>query len=299
MSFLSPIQRIEKLKGDSGERQYSRVFFQKNSAILAEYPPSKKDFRDFIKVQKLFKQKKIPVPKILKSSFKAGQMLIEDIGNFSLEHFFLKEKKISRHKEALALIYQLQTLIGKKNLHHKFTKKQCTDELKFSYRQMCLFSKKYGYTKEQALFSEFKDIGMELEKNLVPSHRDFHSRNLFIYKEKLYTIDFQSAGYYPIYYDLVSLVEDFYIRIPERQKKLLLNYYQEKWGAVIDQKSFQQTLCQRAFKAMGSFMSFYHLRQKKSHLKYIPQALAKTKKSLQYLNYPHFSKYIHKLIQLY
>ena len=46
-------------------------------------------------------------------------------------------------------------------------------------------------------------------------HRDYHSRNLMMHESLLYMIDFQDARMGPDTYDLVSLLRDSYVDLPE------------------------------------------------------------------------------------
>ena len=50
----------------------------------------------------------------------------------------------------------------------------------------------------------------------VLCHRDYHSRNLMLHDEQLYIIDFQDARMGPDTYDLVSLLRDSYVDLPEQ-----------------------------------------------------------------------------------
>ena len=47
-------------------------------------------------------------------------------------------------------------------------------------------------------------------------HRDYHSRNLMLHEAQLYIIDFQDARMGPDTYDLVSLLRDSYVDLPEQ-----------------------------------------------------------------------------------
>ena len=46
-------------------------------------------------------------------------------------------------------------------------------------------------------------------------HRDYHSRNLMLHGGALYIIDFQDARIGPDTYDLVSLLRDSYVDLPD------------------------------------------------------------------------------------
>src|SRR5262249_44944152 len=69
-------------------------------------------------------------------------------------------------------------------------------------------------------------IAEALMQPLVFVHRDFHSRNLMVLKERNPgVIDFQDALRGPIGYDLVSLLKDCYISWPrERVEQWVIGY---------------------------------------------------------------------------
>ena len=50
-------------------------------------------------------------------------------------------------------------------------------------------------------------------------HRDYHSRNLMLRAGELYIIDFQDARMGPDTYDLVSLLRDSYVDLPEEDSR--------------------------------------------------------------------------------
>ncbi len=288
---------VHPLKGDSGERQYSRIVVPPNKTfILMSYPHElKKRFKSFISMQNLLNQKGVLVPKIFFTDALNGLILIEDLSDFSLEQFYLKHRQLTYHEVALNQLIYLQNEIKNHVFEKDFTFNQSLHEMITSYQQ---FHFSFLESEKVKLFEEFQDISEKLSsQELVPSHRDFHSRNLYIQKDQIYMIDFQDAGRYPIYYDLVSLVEDVYVHLSEREKSLLMEYYSRKKDQSIDSTSWHRTVCQRLFKATGSFMSFYNLRDQKTHLKYITPALKTVESSLIQLNsYPYFLKYIQTLL---
>ena len=62
-------------------------------------------------------------------------------------------------------------------------------------------------------------------------HRDYHSRNLMLHDGQLYIIDFQDARMGPDTYDLVSLLRDSYVDLPEQTVDELIAYFLALKGA--------------------------------------------------------------------
>lgn len=77
--------------------------------------------------------------------------------------------------------------------------------------------------------------------------RDFQSKNLMIKNGQLYLIDFQGARLGPCYYDLASLLNDPYTRLPTELKNHLLTFYH------------QQMSRYRGFPEYPDFISFFQL----------------------------------------
>ena len=159
----------------------------------------------------------------------------------------------------------------------------------------------------EALLKELEEISHKLARfPFCPGHRDFHSRNLFIKNNQIYMIDFQDAGFFPRFYDAVSLIYDVYIdsQIDKQVREKLLTYFisktfplkQKERGKGTNLKdssscplSVQQafsnknhienqamlkeeialTALQRLFQAVGRFAGFYCLKKQSTHLKHI------------------------------
>ena len=294
--YFGPSWTAKKIMGDSGERQYHRVSIKDDTCILVSYPPNtQKSFKSFLNMQDLFKRKEFSVPKILAQDDNNGFVLLEDLGSLSLEHYYLKNHGLDFHKMALDWLWHLQEDVNSDDLETAFSVNQGLHEMIFAYQQ---FDHAFLEDDKKKLFEEFRDISEKLvQPPLVPSHRDFHSRNLFIYKDQVYIIDFQDAGFYPVYYDLVSLIEDPYVALSDQEKQVLIKYYEKKWNKSMDIYKFQLTTIQRLFKAVGSFMSFFHLRGQNHHLKYIKSSLKQVESILvQWNEYPYFLKYVQLIL---
>ena len=77
-----------------------------------------------------------------------------------------------------------------------------------------------------ALRAEFAALVDELAAEpRVLCHRDYHSRNLMLHDDRLYIIDFQDARMGPDTYDLVSLLRDSYVDLPEQTVDELIAYF--------------------------------------------------------------------------
>lgn len=289
-THLGPSWKSKPLAGDSGERHYNRIICPNGNFIFVHYPSSKKGLTDFLIIQNLLKEKNIYVPKIFHINKQRGWMIIEDIGSLSLEQYYIKHKNLFYHKKSLDQLHQLQHLLKRKELSKIFKTDQSLNEMLMAYQQLNL---PISDEEKNKLLGEFQAISQSLaDSDLIPSHRDFHSRNLFIYQNNIYMIDFQDAGLYPFYYDLVSFIYDSYIHLSFKEQNQLIEHYNKTWNHIYDPYLLKMTFCQRGLKAIGSFISFYSQRGQKTHLQYIRPTLKRIHYFLSELNqFPHYLAY--------
>ncbi|MBI3611390.1 MAG: phosphotransferase [Nitrospirae bacterium] len=125
----------------------------------------------------------------------------------------------------------------------------------------------------------------------VFTHRDYHSRNLMVHRNRIWILDFQDALMGPHAYDLASLLRDSYVVLPETVADELIEYYLERRAAMMDdgakkpdraafRKVFDLMSLQRNLKAAGRFV-YIHAVKKKDHLvPYIPQTLGYVRRNL-------------------
>ena len=84
---------------------------------------------------------------------------------------------------------------------------------------------------------EIHQICQELEASpRVFCHRDLHSRNVMVKDGEQYLIDFQDARMGPVFYDLVSLLEDCYFSLGPKLRESLYQYFMSKVEGVFEIK---------------------------------------------------------------
>ena len=112
----------------------------------------------------------------------------------------------------------------------------------------------------------------------VLCHRDYHSRNLMLHDERLYIIDFQDARMGPDTYDLVSLLRDSYVDLPEQTVDELIAYFLALKGQTgradeAFRRRFDLMALQRNLKALGTFGYQTTARRNPVYIQYIPRTL--------------------------
>ena len=124
-------------------------------------------------------------------------------------------------------------------------------------------------------------------------HRDYHSRNLMLHHDRLYIIDFQDARMGPDTYDLVSLLRDSYVDLPERTVDELHRLLPRAQGSdrhrsASSAQRFDLMALQRNLKALGTFGYQTTARRNPVYIQYIPRTLRYVRDNLEHL--PRFAR---------
>jgi len=188
------------------------------------------------------------VPQYLTSKSTGDDLyLLEDLGDTTLYNFVKDHGwnscTISLYREAISLLLQLQInaapafnpdwayaggfydyeLIVKHELNYfleAFVINYCRVELSTAMRDN--------------LAAEFKllaDSALQAPANFF-LYRDFQSKNLMLFQDKIYLIDFQGARLGPGYYDLAALINDPYTEMPLRVRQELQDFYYKQMQIV-------------------------------------------------------------------
>lgn len=285
-----------QLAGDASTRKYYRIVFENQSRVLMSWEPFEGPATyPFLNVQAHFGRVDVRVPKVEGLSPALGVVLLEDLGDLTLERKFWENQN-----QSLALPYYGQAVDEMIKIHFLASKptnpasvcqKIEFDTAKFMWEMNYArehFLEKVGGIKltdadQKKLQTEFLDICETLHQQpKFVCHRDYHSRNLMLKLGRIYVIDFQDARLGPIQYDLVSLVHDSYVRLSPESIQHIKNDYVEKAKAVGPkgvirpdfEDMFKLQIIQRCFKACGSFTSFFNMRNDTRYLKYVKHTAA-------------------------
>lgn len=306
--------RILPLAGDASNRKYYRVIRGQDSWVLMSWEPFHKDNYPFLSVLSHFQKNRVQVPNVIAFSESDGLVLLEDLGDLTLERKFWE----NQHQE-MALPYYRQAIdeLIKIHFHSTLDKAPCTAfDIMFDTEKL-LWEMKYGLDNLILGVCHFemsepaKNEVLGLFRNLCEvlhrepkwiAHRDYHSRNLMIKLDQMRVIDFQDARLGPMQYDLVSLFRDSYVNMPEAMAAELLEDYLLKAKPYLpshfsrDQFNYIYELqtIQRCFKACGSFASFYNQRKDTRYLKYITNTLKRVLKSVG--DFPEYKVFVDVLI---
>jgi aminoglycoside/choline kinase family phosphotransferase len=294
---------IIALAGDASTRRYFRVALGERFWVLMVWEP----FHDpasypFLNVLNHFSANGVRVPKVEAFSPELGVVLLEDLGDLTLERKFWENQN---QDFVLPLYYQANDELIK--IHYLASKErgepsvcQTTqfDTAKFlwemNYAKEHLLEKLCGLNL-QSVMTELEKVFIDICQRLhqepkYVAHRDYHSRNLMLKLGKVHVIDFQDARKGPIQYDLVSLVHDSYVKLSELSQGQIIEDYLQKakpylptdWSRGHFDEIFLLQTIQRCFKACGSFASFYNTRKDTRYLKYIHSTLSLVENRLRF-----------------
>jgi aminoglycoside/choline kinase family phosphotransferase len=247
----------------------------------------------FVNMQRYLRAHSIPVPEIVWDDSKHGFILLEDLGDVTLESALQgasREQMAGWYRQALDLLLALQHPESTASRDScvafslAFDVEKLMWELDFFLTHMIkqLCAQQLPQIDEMALREQFLSITAVLaQQPRVLTHRDYHSRNLMVHQERLRVIDFQDARLGPCQYDLASLLYDSYVVLAADLRAELLRYYLEQKatvaGAPLERDTFLlifDYMClQRQLKALGTFAFQTVVKHTSRYLEAIPPTL--------------------------
>jgi aminoglycoside/choline kinase family phosphotransferase len=293
--------RVVPLTGDASDRRYYRILLTDEPSIVLALYSSPFDFNklSFVNVARLLQQMPVPIPTVLGHADDIGVLALEDLGDVTLQAHLgaaTPAEHAALYREAVALLSTLQNrgaeLAAPQYTPYNvaFDVEKLTWELDFfikhfieAYRGVVI-----APADREQLRREFAVLIEELASEpRVLCHRDYHSRNLMLHQEKLYIIDFQDARMGPDTYDLVSLLRDSYVDLPEQTVEELIAYFLALKGETAEaakyRKRFDVMALQRNLKALGTFGYQTTARRNPVYIQYIPRTLRYIRNNLAQL----------------
>lgn len=298
--------RVLPLTGDASDRRYFRVLIPDSpSIVLALYPgPFDFDTLSFVNVSRLLAQMPVPIPSLLGHSNELGILALEDLGDVTLQAHLgaaTASEHAALYRQSVTLIAMLQRrgteLQSPQYVPYSiaFDVEKLTWELDFFIKHFIEAYRGIVFRPEdrEELRREFAAIIETLASEpRVLCHRDYHSRNLMLHDGLLYIIDYQDARLGPDTYDLVSLLRDSYVDLPEQTVDELIAYFLALKGQTGTEREFRNRFdimaLQRNLKALGTFGYQTTTRRNPVYIQYIPRTLRYVRNNLE--NLPQFSR---------
>lgn len=312
--------RVEKLFGQASARQYFRAYLdesfrspllpdaEERSVVIMKMPngfaspaeeitkldPGAPREFAFLNVQKYLKGLGMRVPAVLSVDESRGLVLLEDLGDRSLESLVKGaegEYFVFYYKKVLDVLVDLQVKTAAKPdpsclaYHRRFTEELLNWE--FLHFVEYGIEDRFGMKVSDSERASFQKSAAEISARIAAmprgfSHRDFQSRNLMFKGYDFFLIDFQDALQGPVLYDLVGLLRDSYVLFSQDHLHQLLEYYHAKLppshpyaGKFPQLKSdFHLIALQRKLKDAGRFQYIKTVKGNPGFLPHVPLSLS-------------------------
>ena len=298
--------RVVPLTGDASDRRYYRIQIpDAPSIVLSLYStPFEFDTLTFVNVGGLLQQMPVPVPTVLGHAEEIGVLALEDLGDVTLQAHLgavTPAEHAARYRQAVALIATLQRR-GAELEDARYVPYGIAFDVEKLAWELEFFTKHFieaykGVVVASAARDELRQAFHVLIEELaaeprVLCHRDYHSRNLMLHQDRLYIIDFQDARMGPDTYDLVSLLRDSYVDLPEQTVEELIAYFMALKGVTGSETAFRSRFdamaLQRNLKALGTFGYQTTARRNPVYIQYIPRTLRNVRDNLAHQ--PRFAR---------
>ncbi len=299
---------LEALPGDASNRDYVRARYRiggepRSYVVMVAAEPFDPALIQYMDVASHLQANGIPVPRIVGADPAGGLLVAEDVGDETLEAFVSRkglEAARPLYGEAVELLVRMQVWasFGRPDqcvaLRRAFDVERYVWELEFFVEHMVegLRRRSLPEAHRLALREEFTRLSRFcVEQPQVFAHRDYHSRNLMVQAGRLRILDFQDARLGCRAYDLVSLLRDSYVTLPEEWVEELTEAYLERSSQESgrpedpeDPEAFRRLFdlmaVQRNLKAVGTFASQWRL-YGRDYRSYIGPTLAYVRPTLK------------------
>lgn len=315
------IRSLEKLFGEASYREYFRAHSDTDKTyIIMKLAPGKQSVSEeitgkddipqalqsensFLNMANYLSAQNLPAPKAYGQDLGLGLIALEDLGDKNLESLVKNCNEpmvLFFYQQAIDLLLQLQQA-GENHpdkdclaFHRRFAANLLEWEFDhfLEYGIEDRFQEKIPAKDRESLQIQGKKLVKEiLDTPFCLTHRDFQSRNLMFYGYELYLIDFQDALQGPVTYDLVALLRDSYITLPETILEKLIDYYLEQRVQLglspLDAENFRRQFylvtLQRKLKDAGRFQFIKTVKNNDKFLPHVPASLAYVEHALTQL----------------
>ncbi|HEX3838764.1 MAG TPA: phosphotransferase [Steroidobacteraceae bacterium] len=280
---------IEPASSDASFRRYFRVFHEGGTHIVMDAPPGREDVRPYLNITVMLETAGVHVPRVYEWDTERGLLLLEDLGTRQYLPALEAGGDADRlYRDALQSLADIQVR-GRESAFQlpAYDREVLVREMALMPDWFCARHLQVELTRAQGemITAAFEFLVAEaLAQPQVFVHRDYHSRNLMITRERNPgIIDFQDALRGPVGYDLASLLKDCYIRWPRsrveawvRDYRLMMHKQASHSAGINDAQMlywFDVIGIQRHLKVLGIFARLWYRDGKSGYLKDLPLTL--------------------------
>lgn len=311
----------QAIAGDGSDRQWYRLSDGKDSLVMVAHGIREGDgvheVDAYVDIGRHLADCQTAVPRILAHDRHAGLVLLQDVGDTHLQSRIAGEEISSIRRIYRRVIQQWITMATK--AADGFDAQWCHqtpyyDEGVVLRNECRYFMEAFvgGFLHEETTYADLRSEFEALAKAIMAAevrgfiHRDFQSRNIMVWKEKNYFIDFQGGRIGPIQYDLASLLIDPYAGLDEALQEELLLFAAEKLEGIarIHTERFiaGYRLCalSRNLQILGAFAFLSRTKMKPQFEQYIfpaVQGLAHNLSCLQSVSLPKLNRLAARILK--
>jgi aminoglycoside/choline kinase family phosphotransferase len=288
------VETLKALPASGSDRKYYRITGKTKTAIAA-FNPNEAENRAFINFTNHFKTKGIRVPEIYAEDLVNGIYLQQDLGDLSLYQHLLATRNGKDLTPELLDLYQKSVeelakiqMLGHEGLDYEnwcfqiteFDKQSMLWDLNyFKYYFLKVSGLAFDEAKLESDFQRLADFLDEANREAF-MFRDFQARNIMLFENEPYLIDYQGGRRGAMPYDLASLLTQAKADIPLETRDFLLNHYlktaaelNENFDELAFKKYYFPFVLIRVIQVLGAY-GFRGLYEKKPHfLSSIPFAM--------------------------
>jgi len=310
----------EQLSASGSNRQYFRLTDNEGNTCIRVQGTSLQENKAFLYMARHFHERGLNVPAILSVSEDGMSYTQQDLGSTLLYDYIAEGRKTGvfceREKQMLrrtirALVrFQIEGARG-------MDWQQCYPLAEFNSRSISwdLNYFKYCFLKatgleyrEDLLENEFERMSHILLEQSMDAfmYRDMQSRNVMIYQDQPYFIDFQGGRRGPVYYDVASFLWQAKANFhPELREELIGEYLDElKQYISIDESDFHRRLRHfvlfRTMQVLGAYGFRGYFEKKPHFLQSIPYAIENLRQLLrdQTDEYPYLTEVLRQMTEM-
>ena len=247
------------------DRSFARIVCGNRRAVVIQYDETRPENARFVANARFLAAQGIPVPEIIRNFPSRKTVVVEDIGDQSLEKYVpgctprQTQMVYKRVLDMAALLHGHATRRARQKrikLEQPFDANLYAWERELFNAHYCKQRLKWPATRFAAAMQELRALGRRLcEMPRVLIHRDLQSSNIFLRRKVPVLIDFQGMRFGVAEYDLASLISDPYVCLPAHTQQELLRYYATITGTEFSSllESYGIATVQRLSQAIGAY----------------------------------------------
>jgi aminoglycoside/choline kinase family phosphotransferase len=314
------LNNITPLPKSGSNRKYFRLTGEEKNAI-GVFNRDKRENEAFIYLTKHFIAKGLNVPSLYDQDIENSCYLIQDLGD---ETFYSKiesvnnekqfpDELIATYKKSLNRLISFQIDGGKDldysvcNPRPEFDKQSIMWDLNyFKYYFLRLSNTQFDEQKLEGDFNTLVHFLLQADSNYF-MYRDFQSRNIMLYNDDLYFIDYQGGRKGALQYDVASLLFQAKVNLTPKLREQLLGYYLDRLNEKIQVnkedfiKYYYEFVLLRILQTLGAYGYRGYFERKSHFISSIPFAIKNLKLLIESNNVatslPELSKAFEKIFE--